>query len=315
MLNIEISVDFENVIDSDEFFEINNVSDYVEGYKKIQESIYNKESLSVVLRNKFCLRAFKKMQELYGKDKIKIKHYNYRQKLEHELQFKIPESILDSELKNYKLLNNIDDYKLDKYNNFNNFLLGNILNEYFGNKEFPIINILDFYDKINFDLIEKRKDDELFKKIFKEKIDKWKERISGELKQKTFNFFLSEPKTLYKNLATYNLIYKYPRSVKEKIIKDRYLFLEKLNFKKDNKIRKNVNEKQVKTILKEYLNKTKKNKILEDKESLNFLSGNFKIELDFILDVLETQKKLQKKEIIDEIKYKFTDIMNSEYLN
>jgi len=67
---------------SGDIVEINDISDYVYGYRRIQDAIYNSKQLEVIVRDNYCLNAYIKMQKMYGEEKIKIKRNYYREKIE-----------------------------------------------------------------------------------------------------------------------------------------------------------------------------------------------------------------------------------------
>lgn len=317
MSKVIINSDINNILDSNTGIEINDISDYLFGYKKIQEAIYKDLDLNLIVRNQYCLNAYKKMQKIYGEDKIVIKKHFYRQKIEEALDTKIPSYITNKDLKDSELLKKVKEFNYNKGASFEEIILANFLNNYFSYKKFPVHDILDFLDNTNINFIKKNKKNKLFRKAFKTKISSWKNEIKSEEEREMIESFLSNPIELFKNLAIYNLIYTYPSSLVNRLIGEEYKFLKKVNFKKDNKERDIVDLGKIKEALLFHLNSKKDEKMTLDKLKgvVHQLSGNFTYELDFILELIENSIEIVDINLINELKIRFKNIIDSNYIS
>lgn len=315
MNKIIIYSDSNNIIEpqSENVLEINDISDYVYGYHSIQDAIYNKNQLEMIVRDKYCLNAFIKMQKMYGEEKIKIKKNYYREKIEDIIDMKIPDYIKKDDLIEIDFLEKSKEMNTEKGGGFEEFVLTNILNDFFAYKSFPIKNILSFFDQLDLDVIKNNKKNKLFKKVFKSKINSWKKKTDDELILKLIDLFLSDFKNLYKNISIYNLIYTYPENLVNKLIDKEYMFIKNLNFKKDGKKRDNIlNLKKIEKFIEYYLN-TKKVKDIKSGEIesiIHNLSGNFKFEFNYIINIISEDPTLIDNALLTELKTKYKNIID-----
>lgn len=313
MAKVIIYDDTSNIAENIDGIFVKNLSDYVDTYDKIQDAIYKGEELKVIVGNKYCIKCFERMAQLYGNEYIDICIYSPINELSKILNMYIPKYLTNEDIANSKLLTKIDSLQFSKGMGFEDVIISNYLSPYLAYQKFPFKILMDILDNMDFNQFKGSLTISLVAKVYYNRIERWKSSIKEEYEMNILKQFISNPELLYKNLYKYLLLSKYPDRLYLSLIGDNAKNFEKIDFKFTPSIREDVDTLAIRDSIKVYLHGLavcglSKEEIIN---IIRIMTGYFPEEFDFTVDMLKKNINIIDEEIINNAKSKFVYLKNS----
>lgn len=297
------------------------VSDYVDAYKMIIEAIYSKNSLVVVVQNRYCLNALTIMSERYS-EFIVLELNSPKKRLEEKIGLPIPQYITEDDIIKDGLSKDAEKISFNKSMSFEDNLLSYYLSNLFTHKQVPFNHIVDLSKILVNELENNLAKYEVLKKIYLKKIKDWKEELRDDSQRNVFNELINSPKLLLETLSKYSILRQYPKELRTDIVGGRAKDLEKLGIKPEPFIADTMSIIQIQGNIKIYLNRidTLGLEKVDVVSYLQRLSGLFIEELEFAYDLLRNNKKILDSSILQLVRMKFKgglqlDLLFNEKIN
>ncbi|GEM_PF-1565869 len=317
MRKIKIYADIGNVMSQSNHIIIRKSSEYIAAYELIQNAIYNKENLSLIIKNRYCLNCLEKMKNLYGDEYIEICTYSPQKELQELLKVKIPEYIEESDILKLGILDKYHDFQISSGMSFEDMVISNYLSSYLATEKFPFKNLFNIINNLDFKIFNENLKDNLINKIYHNKINLWRKSVANDSELNILNKFATNPEEIYKELSQYILLINYPEELVIKILGDISKDYIKINIKSSPFINDEIELTKVKDSIRIYLNSIKKDS-MENEEILEIIkmtSGILVEEFNFIIEMLKNNTNSINRDMINYVKKKFYQIanVNSEY--
>ncbi|MCB9211064.1 MAG: hypothetical protein H6609_16990 [Ignavibacteriales bacterium] len=303
---IEVIEDSANIINSDDFVFIDNCNSYVKEYNTIQEAISHNKDLHVVVRFKQAFLWLKSMSKRYEKDLFEFKTIDYRSHLEEKWNVTIPEEYSNEELSSMDLVN-LGELP-QKNDSFEDFILKYFYDVEFSSPRFhfPMLSkLLTNYDPIRWDENSKYS---LLRKIYSERIQKWKEHYSKEEEKEFIDDIAYNTSEIINELQRFKVLRSY-ENVAAILIPKRFKLLNKLNL---NLRYINIDPSQIKSDIQQvivHLNSLPKPDTKEKMSSfIESVSGLLIEEYKFIENLFIENPSLVSKQLISQIRLVFSEL-------
>lgn len=317
MGKVKIYADIGNIMNEGNYVCIRKSSEYIAGYELIQKAIYNKENLSLVIKNTYCLNCLEKMRNLYGDEYIEICTYSPKKELQELLKVKIPEYILENDILKLGILDKYHDFQISSGMSFEDMIISNYLCPFLATEKFPFKNLFNIINSLNFKTFNESLKDNLINKIYHNKINLWRKSIVNESELNILNRFANDPEEIYKELSQYILLINYPEELSRKILGDISKNYIKISIKSNPFINDDVEITEVKDSIRIYLNSFKKDSIPNEDiwTIIKMTSGILAEEFNFIMEIFKNNTNSVNRDMISYVKKKFYQIsnVNSEY--
>lgn len=290
---------------------INEISEYVDIYSKIADSIHNNSQLKVIVRDPTCFKWLSKLKDLYGDTNIEIWKNNPREALMRKWHLAyLPENVSDRDILEINLL----ELKITpkEGETFENIILENFYSSILTHKEFPIYKLINLLEELVVNnKWETHKNKPIVVKQYKSRLDEWLKNSKKEEYNTIIENLKNNPVSLYQKLMNLKLLNSYPNRIGESVLGSDFNIYKKLNLDLSNLV---IDLKEAEIAINEIdiflKNDIKVNSIDEIEEVLPILSGYLLLELDYLMKLVRYYKKNVNKELIEKIKDKFAAISN-----
>lgn len=317
MSKVTLIEDFEKTYQGEYDILISKVNDYVDGYKSILNAIYQSLDLIVVVRNKHCMNWLKKMQTQYLESRIKITTYSPKIKFQEIIGINIPDYVSDDDISKDEFIPNADKFIFSKNLSFEDNLLNHYFGIYFIQEQFSFYKLYDLLDSMDFTLISNIKKYTVLNKVYKNKLKQWNTNFTNDSQRIIISEFTANPRELFNTLSKYSVLKGYPISLQGIVIGDIAKAFGKLNLKIDTFILDSIDIQELKNHIKLFLNNIDIADLTQSEiaKYIDILSGHLSEEAQFLRKLLEKNKSVVDKSIINMIKEKFegTNIFDSNF--
>lgn len=286
---------------------ITKVSDYVNGYNSILNAIYENQELVVIVRNKHCMNWLRKMQIQYNENRIVCITYSPKIKFQDMIGVSIPDYISDTDIANDELILKVGEFVFSKNLSFEDNILNHYLGMHFTHDQVPFHKLYELFMNIDFELMSSMKEYKVLSKVYKSKLKQWDMNCVNEFQKDILAEFRTDPKELYNKLSKYSVLNGYPMKLQTEVIGDMVKAFNKLNLKVNTFILDNVDIAELKNNIRLFLNsKNLINLNLSDlEENISMLSGHLSEEVVFVQRLVEQNKSVVNKSVMDKIRKKF----------
>ncbi|MEA2066247.1 MAG: PglZ domain-containing protein [Thermotogota bacterium] len=289
---------------------VHGISDYVDTYLQIVDSIYNKVGLNVLVRDSTCFKWLSRLKDQYGANYIEILENSPREAIKHQWHLEhLPDDITDRAILEASLLDlRIAPKEGEK---FENIILENFYSSLLTYPELPIGRLAELLE----DLVTGRwKDHRKIPLIFRQyekRLDGWREKRKKKEFEEVIEGLRNNPKLLQQQLMNYKVVKNYPSELGERILGEKYDVFRRLPLDlNDLKIERSSVEKAIYEI-EIFLRNEVEVKTCEDLEILlTILSGELSIEFDIIRKAIYDLENEVTKDLIEKVKDKFSAISN-----
>ena len=289
---------------------VHRVSDYVDTYLQIVNSIHNKVTLNVLVRDPTCFKWLSRLKDQYGNQCIEIQENSPREAIKRQWHLEhLPDDVTDRAILEANLLELEISPKEEE--NFENIILENFYSSLLTYPELPIKRLVELLE----DLVTSRWQDN--KKIpiifrqYEKRLDEWKEKRKEKEFEEVIEGLRNDPKLLQQQLMNYKLVKNYPSELGERILDEKYALFRRLPLDlNDLKIERSSVEKAIYEI-EIFLRNEVEVKTCENLETLlTILSGELSIEFDIIRKAIYDLENEVTKDLIKKVKDKFSVISN-----
>lgn len=320
MSNIIIYSDLQNTYTDHFDVMVNKIEDYVDAYRSILEAIYNQQSLIVVVRNRFSINCFRKMQERYN-ERILIKVNSPREQFYNMIGIRVPDYITEEEIVKDRLIDKAKGMLFNRGMSFEDNILSHYLGGYFTNPCFPFPKLVDFLKKLDLNPLKARDGGIILNKIYKKRIKLWQENSRNESERNIINTFLDNHEALLTKVSKYLILKKYPKNLIEDIVGNIAKDLDNLSLKDAPFIPKGMDTLDIQRNLRIYFNQNISGFNCDDIiHEIEHLSGLFDEELQYVYNLLNQNQNVLDVSMLYKIRSKFKngselDPMFNEKLN
>jgi hypothetical protein len=284
------------------------VSDYVDTCLQIVNSLHNKVTLDVLVRDSTCFKWLSRLQDQYGSHYIKIMENSPREAIKRQWHLEhLSDDVTDRAILEANLL----DLRITpkNYEKFEDIILENFYSNYLTCPELPIGRLVELLE----DLVTNRWEDNrkipLIFRQYEKRLDEWKEKRKEKEFKKIIEDLRNEPRILQQQLKNYKVVKNYPSEIGKRIIGEKYDVFHKLpldlnNLKIDRlSVERAIHEIEI------FLRNEIEIKTCDDLETLlNNLSGELSIEFYIIRKAIYNLENKVTEELIEKIKDKFSSI-------
>lgn len=284
------------------------VSDYVDTCLQIVNSIHNKVTLDVLVRDSTCFKWLSRLKDQYGTHYIEILENSPREAIKRQWHLEhLPDDVTDRAILEIKLLDlRIAPKEGEK---FENIILENFYSSLLTYPELPIGRLVELLE----DLVTSRWEDNrkipLNFRQYEKRLDEWKKKRKEKEFEEVIEDLRNDPKHLQQQLMNYKVVKNYPSELGERILGEKYYIFCRLPLDlKDLRIERSSVERAIYEI-EIFLRNEVEVKTCEDLETLlTILSGELSIEFDIIRKAIYNLENKVTKELIEKVKDKFSAI-------
>jgi hypothetical protein len=295
---------------------VNSISDYVDVYSKIIDSIHNNSQLKIIVRDSTCFKWLSKLKAQYGDTNIEIWENNPREALMRKWHLNhLPENVSDRDILETNLLELKINPKEDEI--FENIILENFYSSVLTHKEFSIYKLVNLLQDVAVNQKwETYKNRPIILKQYKDRLEEWIESSKKEEYNTIIESLKDNPIIVYQKLMNFKLLKSYPNKIGESVLGNDFYIYKKLNLDLSNlridldKVERAINEIDI-----FFQNDIKVNSLDKIEEVLSILSGILPLEFNFLKKTVNNFKKNVTKELIEKIKNKFSAISNLEQIS
>lgn len=289
MQKVVLYDDTTNILSEFDGVTVRCISDYVYAYQLIQQAIYNKNPLSVVVKDKCCLEYLKEMQKKYGEQYIILQVYSPKAEICDALDMSVPDYISDQDILESGLLKELDRLQFGKGMTFEDIILSNYLGQSWTLTKFPVKRIIEIVENDLMNNYGELKIVPLFKKIIDRKVEDWQKGIKEQHILNILNELVKDPQELYENMSKYVLLAKYPIELANDVLGPIADDFAKIDFVQDVFLNEKIDLLVVRDYIGIYLNSIDLNGHSMDEiiKYINMVTGYFIEEGQFIIDLLK----------------------------
>jgi len=287
---------------------VNSVSNYVDTYIQIVNSIHDKTILNVLVRDPTCFKWLSHLKEQYGFEYIEIQEYTPRKAIKRLWNIQhLPDYIKDRDILESKLLES--EIVPKEGESFQNIILDRFCSSLLVYPELPIGKLVELLRDLANSKWQDNKKIPLIFRIYEKRLDEWKKKAKRKEFEDIIEALRNNPRILKQQLMCYKLVKNYPSELSERILGKRYDAFKKLPLDLNNLvIEKKSIEKKIYEI-EIFLHNELQVKTLEDIETLlTIISGELPVEFYTIREAIYNLENLVTKELIEKVKDKFSAI-------
>lgn len=311
MKKIKIYEDIGNTMPDKNIVCVKNSKDYITSYEKIQEALYNNEGFEVVVRNKYWLKCFEKMKELYGDEYIEICTYSPKKQLSNALNVLIPKYIDENDVLQSEILNNYNELQTGIGMSFEDIIISNYLSPFLAVDKFSSDKLFNILDSLDFNKYKQNLSKSIVNKVYKIKLSNWIKSATTESERNILNKFSENPEELYEELYKYILLRFYPKDVIINVLGNRANDYIKININGSVAKIIKINLDDVRDNIRLSLNAIRKVNLKKEEilDIIKMTSGILVEEFNFIIDILKNNSNIVDKKIVNIVKQKFHHII------
>lgn len=317
MKKITIYKDIENIMPDKSIRCVGSSKEYINSYKIIQNALHNDGSLEIVVRNKYWLKCFEKMKELYGDEYIEICTYSPKNQLSSVLNVLIPDYINDGDILQSRILDTYHNLQTSSGMSFEDIIISNYLNPFLATEKFSFNNLYGVLNKLDFNEFKQNISLSIVNKVYKRKLTYWMKNTANESERNILNKFSNNPEEVYEEIYKYILLKNYPKDIITNILGNIGNDYIKVKINGQPIINEKMELDYVKDNIRLFLNSLKKQGLIKEEilDILKITSGVLTEELNFIVEVLKNNKSIVDRKIVNSVKDKFYDIIkdSNEY--
>ena len=213
MKKIIIYEDIENIMPNKNIGCVRNSEEYINSYKLIQNALYNGDSFEIVVRNRYWLKCFEKMKELYGDEYIEICTYSPKKQLSDILNLLIPDYINERDILQSKILNSCNNLQVSSGMSFEDIIISNYLSPFLAIEKFSFNNLFSVLNNLDFNKFKENISLNMVNKVYKRKLDYWTKSTTNESECNILNKFSNNQKEVYEEIYKYILLNNYPKDI------------------------------------------------------------------------------------------------------
>lgn len=317
MKKIIIYEDIENIMPNKNIGCVRNSEEYINSYKLIQNALYNGDSFEIVVRNRYWLKCFEKMKELYGDEYIEICTYSPKKQLSDILNLLIPDYINERDILQSKILNSCNNLQVSSGMSFEDIIISNYLSPFLAIEKFSFNNLFSVLNNLDFNKFKENISLNMVNKVYKRKLDYWTKSTTNESECNILNKFSNNPKEVYEEIYKYILLKNYPKDIIINILGEIGNDYIKVNINGQLKKNKKIELGYVKDSIRLFLNSLKRYGLTKDEiiDILKMTSGILVDEFNFIIELLKNNTNIVDGKIVNSVKDKFYEVIkdNNEY--
>lgn len=317
MKKIKIYEDIENIMAYKTMPSVKNSKEYLIHYEIIQNALYNGENFEIVVRSRYWLKCFEKMQNLYGDEYIEICTFSPKKQISDVLNIVIPDYINENDIIQSKILNTCHDLQISSGMSFEDIIISNYLSAFLVAEKFPCNNLLNILNNLDFNKFKENISRDMVSKVYKNKLEHWIRNSSNESECNILNKFSDNPEAVYKEIYQYILLKGYPKNMIIDILGGIGYDYIKIDIKGQPRKDPKIEIGNIKDKIRIFFNSLKQDNLNRENilDILRMTSGILAEELNFIIGLLKNNISVVDREVVNRVKFKFNDIIkdNSEY--
>lgn len=289
---------------------VHGVSSYVDTCLQIVNSIHNKVTLNVLVRDSTCFKWLSRLKDQYGANYIEILENSPREAIKRQWHL---EHLSDDVADRAILETNLLDLRIapKEGEKFENIILENFYSSLLTYPELPIGRLVELLEDLVTGRWEDNREIPLIFRQYEKRLDEWKEKRKEKEFEEVIEGLRNDPKLLQQRLMNYKVVKNYPSELGERILGEKYDVFRRLPLDlNDLKIERSsvggaIDEIEI------FLRNEVEVKTCEDLETLlTILSGELSIEFDIIRKAIYDLENEVTKDLIEKVKDKFSVISN-----
>lgn len=304
---VHIYDDTDGIVENFEGLVVNKPDEYVKAYDAIRSALYSNTGLKVLVRNRFCLEAFRAMQANYGSQNIEIHRYSPMEEFYKLYGISVPDYISSEDIIKSGILKAGDLLMHVPGMEFEAFIMANYFSSLLVFERFPVNDLVNILSSIDFEKMKKSLSIQLVNKVFRRRVGQWKRNAAESWTANIIDSFYANPSKLYDDLCKYLLVAGYPIDIACSIAGSNAYDFSKVKFKDEDYYDESLDYSKLRKEIEIYLNTLDKD-FLENEDIRKYIemvSGRFIEEYYFILKVLENNTGVVEQQIIKQAKDKF----------
>ncbi|WP_425060962.1 hypothetical protein SCACP_17270 [Sporomusa carbonis] len=307
MGKVYIYADTNSILESFEGIVVAKPKDYVDAYKAIQQAIYADQEIKVLVKNRYCLECFSKMQKNYGQERIELSVYSPRNEFVKSYGINVPEYISDIDIVASGILKQRESSHLYAGMDFESFIMANYVGDDLAFEKFPWRKLLTILDNLDYGLLEQNRKIGLVNKVFMRRVECWKKNASEHWIDHIIDAFAANPHKLYEALSQYIPVAKYPIAISKAVLGDIALDFERAGFKDVEFYNENVDYSRIRKEIQIFLHSLPDKDLEYDNIAslVNTVSGYFLEEFEYILKIFKSNVTIINRELLKKALHKF----------
>ena len=305
---ITVIEDIASLVKNDTYYFINDYYEYVKEYKHIQDTIQQREDLTLVVRIRVIRTWLEKLSARYEDHIFKFEQITYRTNLQSQWGINIPIEYDPDDLEKLDLMN-LDIFPKTT-DDFEDFILSYFYDPLLSNHIFNpnmIVHYLKAFDKRKWE--ENYKSD-LLRKVYEKRVKEWKKKIKDDSFLSILNELLLNPGKINIELMNYKVLRtKLYNEIGRLVLRDRFDVYNKLNINlKDlelhfDKLQETIKQIEIQlNVQKTPINEKELEKIISQ------LSGLLPSEFYYLENILRESPEFVSQTVIGLIKTIFSPI-------
>ena len=287
---------------------VHGVSDYVDTYLQIVNSIHNKVTLNVLVRDSTCFKWLSRLKDQYGTHYIEIQENSPREAIKRQWHLEhLPDDVTDRAILEANLLELRIAPKEGEI--FENIILENFYSSLLTYPELPIGRLVELLEDLVTSRWQDNRKTSLIFRQYEKRLDEWKEKRKEKDFDEVIEDLMNNPNLLQQQLINYKVVKNYPSELGERILGEKYNIFRRLPLDlNDLRIERTSIERAIHEI-EIFLRNEVEVKTPEELETLlTILSGELSFEFDAVRKAIYNLGNAITKELIEKVRDKFSAI-------
>lgn len=310
LLGVHIYADTDNILEDFDGIIVTKPREYVDAYKEIQQAIYAGNELKLLIKNRYCLECFRRMQASYGIERIEITVYSPRDEFLKSCGIHVPDYISDQDIVESGILKQQESMHYQAGIEFEAFVMGIYVTDELALEKFPWKRLLYILEQMDFGKLEKNRAISLVNKVMLHRLSQWKANAQAKWAENILDQFMASPQNLFHSLGQYVLASRYPIAVPRAVVGDLALDFAKAGFVDAQFYSDALDYSRLRKEIELFLHSLP-DKDLEYEEIadlINAVSGYFPEEFVFIMKVFTNHRRLIDHTLLNRALQKFRTV-------